>query len=131
LFPALVARFWTSATAAMCPLTPPPRPWLNLLLASKDYLSNSRVSFIIASAAHFPVFAERERERYFKSHISWWEHSSHFRLIGRGVPSVSVVSQLVYNFLWMASPRGNPQVPIRKIRSRTPDLTHRVRLHYP
>jgi len=41
----------------------------------------------------------REREIYFKSHISWWEHSSHFRLIGRGVPSVSVVSQLVYKFL--------------------------------
>jgi len=34
---------------------------------------------------------EREREFYFKSHISLWEHSSHFRLIGRGVPSVSVV----------------------------------------
>jgi len=53
---------------------------------------------------------EREREIYFKSHIPSWEHSSHFRLIGRGVPSVSVVSQLVYNFLWLASP--NPQVPI-------------------
>jgi len=39
---------------------------------------------------------EREREIYFKSHISLWEHSSHFRLIGRGVPSVSVVSQLMY-----------------------------------
>jgi len=55
---------------------------------------------------------EREREIYFKSHISLWEHSSHFRLIGRGVPSVSVVSQLVYNFLCLASPRENPQVPI-------------------
>jgi len=32
---------------------------------------------------------ERERETYFKSHISLWEHSSHFRLIGRGIPSVS------------------------------------------
>jgi len=29
---------------------------------------------------------QAEREIYFKSHISWWEHSSHFRLIGRGVP---------------------------------------------
>jgi len=38
----------------------------------------------------------KEREIYFKSHISWWEHSSNFRLIGRGVPSVPVVSQLVY-----------------------------------
>jgi len=55
----------------------------------------------------------RERGIYFKSHISWWEHSSHFRLIGRGVPSVSVVSQLVYNFLCLASPKENPQVPMK------------------
>jgi len=53
---------------------------------------------------------EREREIYFKSHISLWEHSSHFRLIGRGVPSVSVVSQLMYKFLCLASPKENPQV---------------------
>jgi len=71
-----------------------------------------------------------KREIYFMSHISWWEHSSHFRLIGRGVPR-SVVSQLVYKFLNLASPRENPQVPICKIRSRTPNLRHRVRLHYP
>jgi len=56
--------------------------------------------------------SEREREIYFKSHISLREHSSHFRLIGRGVPSVSVVSQLVYKFLCSASPKENPQVPI-------------------
>jgi len=55
---------------------------------------------------------EREREIYFKSHISLWEHSSHFRLIGRGVPSVSVVSQLMYKFLCLASPKENPQVPM-------------------
>jgi len=66
---------------------------------------------VLLQGAH--LHHKRERERYFKSHMSWWEHSSHFRLIGRGVPSVSVVSQLVYNFLWMASPRGNPQVPMR------------------
>jgi len=52
----------------------------------------------------------REREIYFKSHNSWWEHSRHFRLIGRGVPSVSVVSQLVYKFLNLAFPKENPQV---------------------
>jgi len=51
-----------------------------------------------------------EREIYFKSHISLWEHSSHFRLIGRGVPSVSVVSQLMYKFLCLASPKENPHV---------------------
>jgi len=34
----------------------------------------------------------REKDIYFKSHISLWEHSSHFKLIGRGLPSV-VVSQ--------------------------------------
>jgi len=73
----------------------------------------------------------REREIYFKSHISLWEHSSHFRLIGRGVPSVSVVSQPVYKLLCLASPKGNPQVPMWKTRSRTPDLTHRVRPHHP
>jgi len=53
-----------------------------------------------------------ERGIYVKSHISCWEHSSHCRLIGRGVPSVSVVSQLVYKFLCLASPKENPQVPI-------------------
>jgi len=61
---------------------------------------------------HSGAMGGREGEFYFKTHISWWEHSSHFRLIGRGVPSVSVVSQLVYKFLWLASPRRNPQVPI-------------------
>jgi len=60
----------------------------------------------------WPVECEREREIYFKSHISLWEHSSHFRLIGRGIPSVSVVSQLVYKFLCLASPKENPQVPM-------------------
>jgi len=53
-----------------------------------------------------------EREIHFKSHISWWERSSHFRLIGRGAPSVSIVSQLVYKFLCLASPKEIPQVPI-------------------
>jgi len=48
-----------------------------------------------------------------KSHVSLWEHSSHFRLVGRGVPGVSVVSQRVYIFLCLASPREIPQVPIR------------------
>jgi len=38
---------------------------------------------------------KRERERFTsESHVPLWEHSSHFRLIGRDVPSVSVVSQL-------------------------------------
>jgi len=42
--------------------------------------------------------SERGRGRFTSSsHISLWEHSSHLRLIGRDVPSVSVVSQLVYN----------------------------------
>jgi len=58
-----------------------------------------------------------EREIYFKSHLSLWEHSSHIRLIGRGVPSVSVVSQLMYKFLGLASPKENPQVPMWKTRS--------------
>jgi len=54
----------------------------------------------------------REREIYFKSHVSLWEHSSHCRLIGRGVPSVSVFSLLMYKFLCLASPKENPQVPM-------------------
>jgi len=57
-------------------------------------------------------FWHTEREIYFKSHISLWEHSSHLRLIGRGVPSVSVVSQLMYKSLCLASPKENPQVPM-------------------
>jgi len=52
---------------------------------------------------------EREREIYFKSHNSLWEHSSHFRLIGRGAPSVSVVSQLVYKFSIWPPPRKIPK----------------------
>jgi len=81
----------------------------------------SLIERLIQAASHLPgncdavntwLRREREREIYIKSHISWWEHSSHFRLIGRGVPSVSVISQLVYKFLCLASPKDNPQVPI-------------------
>jgi len=57
---------------------------------------------------------EREREIYFKSHNSLWEHSSHFRLIGRGVPSVSVVSQLVYKFSVWPPPRKIPRSPYER-----------------
>jgi len=57
------------------------------------------------------VFKAVEREIYFKSHISLWEHSSHFRLIGRGVPSVSVVSQLMYKFLCLGLPQGKSPGP--------------------
>jgi len=64
------------------------------------------IPHIIGAANEVP--AKREREIYFKSHISLWEHSSHFRLIGRGVPGVSVVSQLMYKFLCLASPKENP-----------------------
>jgi len=62
--------------------------------------------------SHYVNVYVPEREIYFKCHISWWEHSSHFRLIGRGVLSVSVVSQLVYEFLCLTSPKEKPQVPI-------------------
>jgi len=58
-------------------------------------------------------FKTEEREIYFKSHISLWEHSSHFRLIERGVPSVSVVSQLMYKFLW-PPPRKIPRSPCER-----------------
>jgi len=65
-----------------------------------------------AVAAEDELGTDIEREIYFKSHISLWEHSSHFRLPGSGVPSVSVVSQLMYKFLCLASPKENPQVPM-------------------
>jgi len=55
------------------------------------------------------IYEIEKKKIYFKSHISLWEHSSHFRLIGRGVPSVSVVSQLMF---CLASPKENPQVPM-------------------
>jgi len=64
------------------------------LLSSGDHIQGERARF------------------YFKSHISLWEHSSHSRLIGRDVPSVSVLSQLIYTFLCLASPKENPQVPM-------------------
>jgi len=70
------------------------------------------IELVIAFTYHQPLQL-REREKFTsKSHISLWEHSSHFRLIGRGVPSVSVVSQLMYKFLCLASPKENPQVPM-------------------
>jgi len=73
-------------------------------------LLNSLGGALPGIAKIFDTFSHivTEREIYFKSHISLWEHSSHFRLIGRGVPSVSVVSQLVYKFLCLASPKENP-----------------------
>jgi len=97
-----------------------------LLIASLScscLLSYPHLSWVERLVAQHPSDHNHSprREIYVKSHICLWEHSGHFRLIGRGVPSVSVVSQLVYIFLCLASPRENPQVPIRKIRSRTPD----------
>jgi len=59
------------------------------------------------------IVCQAQREIYFKSHISLWEHSSHFRLVGRGVPSVSVVSQLMYKFLW-PPPRKIPRSPCER-----------------
>jgi len=55
----------------------------------------------------------RERERFTSSPTFLGGNTpATFRLIGRGVPSVSVVSQLVYKFLCLASPKENPQVPM-------------------
>jgi len=48
----------------------------------------------------------KERDILQSTHISLWEHSSHCKLIGRGVSCVSGVSQLVYHFFCLASPRG-------------------------
>jgi len=36
---------------------------------------------------------ERKRDLLQSTHISLWEHSSHARLIGRGIPGVSLVSR--------------------------------------
>jgi len=39
------------------------------------------------------IAREHERDLLQSTHISLWEHSSHDRLIGRGVPGVSFVSR--------------------------------------
>jgi len=62
---------------------------------------------------------EREREIYFKSHISWWEHSSRFRLIGRGMPSVSCFSAGVQISLF-GLPQGKSPGPHMKDQESTP-----------
>jgi hypothetical protein len=80
--------------------------WLNMQIW--PVLVAGRTMVLLRSVLGWPG---REREGFTsKSHISLWEHSSHFRLIGRGVPSVSVVPQLMYKFLCLASPKENPQV---------------------
>jgi len=82
--------------------------WLSLCLFVPSSRYDFRVVYCGYPGLHLENMTEREREIYFKSHISLWEHSSHFRLIGRGVPSVPVVSQLMYKFLCLASPKENP-----------------------
>jgi len=57
----------------------------------------------------------KERNIYFKSNISLLVHSSHSSLIVRGVPGVSVVSQLVYNLLCFGLPQGKSTGPSRDI----------------
>jgi len=54
---------------------------------------------------------ERKRGLNQNTHISEWEHSSHFRLIGRGVPSVSFIPQLAYDSLCLSSPREQSPDP--------------------
>jgi len=70
------------------------------------------------------IGGEREREIYLKSHISLWEHSSHFRLIGRGAPSVSVVSQLMYKLLCLGLPQGKSPGPHVKDQELKPPTSH-------
>jgi len=54
---------------------------------------------------------ERERDFLLSPRISFWGHSSHDRLIGRGVPGVSFVSCYCTNKQF--GRRGNPEVPIK------------------
>jgi len=67
---------------------------------------------------------EREREIYFKSHISLWEHSSHFRLIGRGVPSVAIVSQLDVQIPLFGLPQGKSPGSHMKDQESNPLTSH-------
>jgi len=55
-----------------------------------------------------------------KSHISLWEHSSHFRLIGRGVHSASYFfAGVQFSLLW--SPPGNiPRSPYERSGVKSP-----------
>jgi len=59
-----------------------------------------------------PLETERERDLLQRTPIFLWECSSPSMLIGRSVPTVSVVSQLVFVFLCLASPGESPQVPM-------------------
>jgi len=53
----------------------------------------------------------RRRQLLQSTHISWWEHSSHDSLIGRGVPGVSSVPRQCTNFLF-GLPQGKiPRSP--------------------
>jgi len=85
-------------------------PIQKLALRHRDYNGASTVLDGPAYSRNNKLVRGRERF-YFKSHITVWEHYSHFRLIGRGVPSVSAVSQLVYKILCLASPKENPRGP--------------------
>jgi len=64
----------------------------------------------------------REREIYFKvPHSSLWEHSRRDRLIGRGVPGVTLFLASV-QFLCLASPRENiPGPGVRNLRAKDGD----------
>jgi len=72
---------------------PPPPP----LLYTPSEPGITIMQCMLAQFRHCLLFAfarerERERELLQSAHISLWEHSSHNRLIGRGVPDVSFVS---------------------------------------
>jgi len=81
--------------------TPVSEPAVPLLSAAYRAGSKKRVkgsSSCSNSVLHGdiePLKRVRERDLPHSTHISLWEHSSHLRLIGRGVPSVSCFSASV------------------------------------
>jgi len=58
----------------------------------------------------------RERESLSQStHISFWEHSSHFRLIGRGVPGGVFLFLVSVQYFLLGLPQGrNPRSPYER-----------------
>jgi len=66
-------------------LSAPPPPLLPLLqqVPQGQVISTARRTTADWGSARFgtPPLHERQREIYFKSHISLWEHSSHFRTL--------------------------------------------------
>jgi len=75
----------------------------------------------------FCSIKEREGEIYFQYPRFFVEKLQPCEADWKGRPRGVFLSLASVQFLSLASPRENPQVPAWKTRSQTPDPTHRVR----